>query len=214
MSSSCEHRAAAKVSRASAKILPTSKQKTKPRQSTLHNAVGWAMRKRRCSICARWSSSKASAARLYRRLNLRRSFLDRFDSATPKDLTLAISGGLATDAPDFVLLKDGARRYSSTLLPLCVRVGRRRRPSASFSGTSSMRVWFWLQLLVSANGWISWRWARNRWSFTARAYGCAPLLASKLSNCTVASRRGCSACTTSSTQSLSGIQRCCGPLPY
>jgi len=46
---------------------------------------------------------------LYRRLNLRRNFLDRFDSNKPKDLTLAISGGLATDAPDFVLLNDGAR---------------------------------------------------------------------------------------------------------
>jgi len=67
------------------------------------------MRKRRCSICALWSSSKASAARLYLRLNLRRSFLDRFDSATPKDRTRAISGGDATDAPDFVRRKDGAR---------------------------------------------------------------------------------------------------------
>jgi len=46
---------------------------------------------------------------LYRLLNLRRSFLDRFDSATPKDRTLAISGGLATDAPDLVRRKDGAR---------------------------------------------------------------------------------------------------------
>jgi len=46
---------------------------------------------------------------LYLRLNLRRSFLDRFDSATPKDRTRAISGGDATDAPDFVRRKDGAR---------------------------------------------------------------------------------------------------------
>ena len=73
------------------------------------------------------------------------------DSSKPKDLTLAISGGDATDAPDFVRRSDGARRYSSTLDPLCVRVGRRRRPSsaargmrcASFSGTSSI----WLQRL-------------------------------------------------------------------
>ena len=50
-----------------------------------------------------------AAARLYRRRSRRRSFRLRFDSATPKDLTLAISGGLATDVPDLVRRKDGAR---------------------------------------------------------------------------------------------------------
>ena len=149
------------------------------------------MRKRRCSICALCNNSKASAALLYRLRSRRRSFLDLLDSATPKDRTRAISGGLATDVPDFVRRKDGARctksgarLYSSTLDPLCVLVGRRRRPSASFSGTSSIAARRSLRVVqrlasqaVSANCWIfKWRWARERWVSASSAYDCTTAL--------------------------------------
>ena len=182
------------------------------------------MRKRLCSICALCNNSNASAALLYRRRSRRRNFLDRLDSATPKDLTLAISGGLATDVPDLVRRKDGARctksgarLYSSTLDPLCVRVGRRRRPS-SFSGASSIdsRVaLFGFTGLSVLKGWISCALGRNRWEFRRRKRTVAQMLAPKRRTECLRLRGGRSLTAQQSSQAEPLRQtKCFAVLPY